>query len=518
MDVESIPANVNASLKRAAPTTVVLRELSVEVDREKGLPNRVKKLLKGNRAEKETKDVEMVGNGSSAEGENGAKATAEDSNGIIISAPKEEKDSKEPSVLRLIKSVNAVIPPGKVTAIMGSSGAGKTTLLNTIASRLSGSARPVGSIYFNGVDVVPLRKKGRGKRTAYVKQEDALLPYLTVRETLRYNAELRLPASMPTSAKHAQVEEIILELNLKECANTVIGTASSTASSSRGCSSGERRLVSIAIQLLSSPSLLLLDEPTSSLDSFTSFSVCQTLKSIAQDQGRTIIMSVHQPRYSSFELFDHLILLCKGGHLVYSGPAKDVKSYFENLLDVQMSTEQNPADWILDLSSVDYSSERAEAESKKRLEFLAAAWREKAESEVSAFDPATLPQDPVEPDSLGLSGSFTRFWLEVNTMTRRGYNNLWRDRGSLFGVFAETILFSIVMGGIFWKLPNDLASIRSRQTLFVMVGWNVFDFWCFLWLLTELSLVASFAPLFGDLAPFWWLSLVARFARATCRP
>jgi ABC-type multidrug transport system ATPase subunit len=337
---------------------ITLKDLSVEVDREGSLLNMIKKKLGLGKVavEAEQKPVEMIGQ---------SKDT------LPLDA------AENPGILRLVKCINTVIHPGSVTAIMGSSGAGKTTLLNAIAARLSGSARPTGQLFFNELDVVPLRKKGRGQRTAYVKQEDALLPYLTVRETLRYNAELRLPSSMPTKTKHALVEEIILELNLKECASTVIGTASSTSSSSRGCSSGERRLVSIAIQLLSSPSLLLLDEPTSSLDSFTSYSLCQTLASIASEQNRTVVMSVHQPRYSSFALFDNLILLCKGGHLVYSGPANKVKEYFENLLGVEMDKEMNPADWILDLSSVDYSSQRKEKESKERLEFLAKSWKER---------------------------------------------------------------------------------------------------------------------------------------------
>lgn len=380
---------------------------------------------------------------------------------------------------------NAVIPPAQITAIMGASGAGKTTLLNAIAARLSGSAYATGSIYFNDIDVVPLPKKKRRSLSAYVKQEDALLPYLTVKETLRYNAELRLPTSISVAEKHKLVEDIILELNLKEVANTIVGTASSTGSSARGCSSGERRLVSIAIQLLSSPSLLLLDEPTSSLDSFTSYSLVQTLKAIANDQGRTIIMSVHQPRYSSFELFDNLILLCKGGHLVYNGPASGAKSYFENLLNIQMDREQNPADWILDLASVDYSSTRAEKESKERLEFLAAAWKERSAKEVAAAQVAINDMAGMTTvDNSNGSNAFSRFFLEVSTMTRRGYNNTLRDKGSLIGVFAETIIFAVIVGAIFWQLPNDMASVRSRQTLFVTtVSGEVFEpfkggFWC----------------------------------------
>ncbi|KAI9011657.1 P-loop containing nucleoside triphosphate hydrolase protein [Hyaloraphidium curvatum] len=451
----------------ANPMTVTLKDLSVEVERSKGMVGDI---------------VKKLGFGKKA------KVTVEPQNGKtdgveMVPVPDGEAAASEvPDVLRLVKNVNAVLPAGKVTAIMGASGAGKTTLLNAIASRLVGSARAVGSIYFNDVDIVPLQKKGRGKRASYVKQEDTLLPYLTVRETLRFNAELRLPNSMSSASKHALVEEVILELNLKECADTMVGSGSSTSSSSRGCSSGERRLVSIAIQLLSSPPLLLLDEPTSSLDSFTSYALCQTLKNIAND-GRTVILSVHQPRYSSFELFDHLILLCKGGHLVYNGPANEVRAYFEGLLGVEMNHEDNVADWILDVSSVDYSSPRKEKESKERLEMLAAAWKGRAQKEVVAPLPKGSPADP----SAGAANAFSRFFTELSTLTRRGYKNTLRDRGSLFGVFGETLFFALVMGWIFFQLPNDLASIRSRQTLFVMsiTANNYLLMILYLWLLSR---------------------------------
>ena len=253
----------SASSPVAVPMTVILKDLSVEVKIEKSLIETIKQKIGLGKKDRVAADKEV---------EIKAGGTAEDVAGYT--EPQETPDV----VVRVVTSVNAVIPPGKMTAILGASGAGKTTLLNAIAARLSGSARPTGQLFFNDLDVVPLRNKGGGQRTAYVKQEEALLPYLTVRETLRYNAELRLPLSISNAAKHELVEEIILELNLKECAGSLTS----------GCSSGERRLVSIAVQLLSSPSLLLLDEPTSSLDSFTSYSLCQTLQKIAKEQNRTV--------------------------------------------------------------------------------------------------------------------------------------------------------------------------------------------------------------------------------------
>lgn len=133
-------------------------------------------------------------------------------------------------------------------------------------------------------------------RHAYVMQQDVLLPRLTVRETLQYSAELRLPSGTTAEERGRVVEEIILQLGLKECAETPIGD-----SIHKGCSGGEKRRVSIGVQLLSNPSVLFLDEPTTGLDATSAFQLVRTLKNLAK-RGRTIITTLHQPRSESKQL------------------------------------------------------------------------------------------------------------------------------------------------------------------------------------------------------------------------
>jgi ABC-type multidrug transport system ATPase subunit len=130
-------------------------------------------------------------------------------------------------------------------------------------------------------------------RHAYVMQQDVLLPRLTVRETLRYSAELRLPSGTSVEERERVVEEVILQLGLKECAETPVGD-----SAHKGCSGGEKRRVSIGVQLLANPSVLFLDEPTTGLDATSAYQLVRTLKNLAQ-KGRTIITTLHQPRSES---------------------------------------------------------------------------------------------------------------------------------------------------------------------------------------------------------------------------
>lgn len=142
---------------------------------------------------------------------------------------------------------------------------------------MSGSSMQImGSVTFNG------QRGVRKVRTAYVMQEDCLIPSLTVRETLLFAAKLRLPSSTEEERKQA-VNETILQLGLKECADTRIGD-----NDRKGCSGGEKRRTSIGVQLLSNPSVLFLDEPTTGLDATSAFQVIETLKSLSQ-RGRTIV-------------------------------------------------------------------------------------------------------------------------------------------------------------------------------------------------------------------------------------
>ena len=150
--------------------------------------------------------------------------------------------------------------------------------------------------------------------SAYVTQTDVLLPTLTVRETLLCAASLRLPPATTSQQRSQLVEEIILELGLKECVDTRVGDGFKRG----GCSGGERRRVSIGVQMLRNPSVLFLDEPTTGLDATSAFHLVKTLKHLA-NTGRTVITTIHQPRSDIFFLFDRLTLLSRG-NIAYAGP------------------------------------------------------------------------------------------------------------------------------------------------------------------------------------------------------
>ena len=187
-----------------------------------------------------------------------------------------------------------------------------------------------------------------------VWQEDLLLPNLTVRETVRFAARLKAPKHLCEEDVDQLVDETLSQLGLTDVIDSLIG--SPNGGSGRGISGGERKRVSVAVELVAKPSVLLLDEPTSGLDSSTALQLMITLKELAS-MGHAIAVVIHQPRTSIFNLFDNLLLLEKG-KMVYEGNASDVKTYLESCPHVQkMPTETSKADWLMDLVTEDENEE-----------------------------------------------------------------------------------------------------------------------------------------------------------------
>ena len=167
----------------------------------------------------------------------------------------------------------------------------------------------------------------------------------TVREALRFSAELRQPYEVSLAEKHAYVEEVIALLEMEDIADAIIGSPEA------GLAVEQRKRVTIGVELASKPQLLLfLDEPTSGLDSQSAFNIVRFLRKLAA-AGQAILCTIHQPNASLFENFDRLLLLQQGGETVYFGDigkdAEDLRHYFRKYGAVCPS-DANPAEWMLD--------------------------------------------------------------------------------------------------------------------------------------------------------------------------
>ncbi|XP_023283991.1 ATP-binding cassette sub-family G member 2-like [Seriola lalandi dorsalis] len=248
---------------------------------------------------------------------------------------------RKTSPKEILVDLNGIMRPG-LNAILGPTGSGKSSFLDILAARKDPSGLS-GEVLIDGAPQPPNFKCLSG----YVVQEDVVMGTLTVRENLRFSAALRLPSSVPQSEKEARVNHLIKELGLTKVADSKVGTQMT-----RGISGGERKRTNIGMELIIDPSVLFLDEPTTGLDASTANSVLLLLKRMAS-HGRTIIMSIHQPRYSIYRLFDTLTLLVSG-KMVYHGPAPNALDYFANI-GYPCEPHNNPADFFLDVINGDFT-------------------------------------------------------------------------------------------------------------------------------------------------------------------
>ncbi|KAH7415646.1 hypothetical protein KP509_14G055400 [Ceratopteris richardii] len=222
-----------------------------------------------------------------------------------------EADSRKPSQSSnmIISDVSFTAKAGEILAVVGPSGAGKSTVLDLLAGKLRPSSPPSSLL----VNKQPMDNAAFRRICAYIPQSDALFPLLSVRETLLFSAQLRLPPSVSKADKHARVDSLLSELRLTHVADTRIGNEDI-----RGLSGGERRRVSIGVDTIHEPAVLLLDEPTSGLDSASALNVVEMLRSMAKARSRNIILSIHQPGYRIIQQISCFLLLA-GGQVVHHG-------------------------------------------------------------------------------------------------------------------------------------------------------------------------------------------------------
>lgn len=357
--------------------------------------------------------------------------------------------------LHILRPINTDFEPGKLNVIMGPSGSGKTSLLCSIARRLHSTLgtkyRLSGNMLYNGA--VPSEGVIRSASSFVTQDDDALMPSLTVRESLRFAAGLRLPPWMSKKEKNDRAEEILLKMGLKDCASNLIGS-----DLIKGISGGEKRRVTIAIQILTDPKVLLLDEPTSGLDAFTATSIIDVLNGLAAE-GRTLVLTIHQSRSDLFHYFDKMLLLARGGYPVYAGKGAEMLHHFEHL-GYPCPKTTNPADFVLDLITVDLQEKEREAASRERVQGLIAAWENKPlEISRQASVIAT-------PDELGsLKRQMSPFRIMFPLVLHRSSINLRRQPPLVIARIMQVVGMAIIIALFFAPLKRNYEGVQSRMGL-----------------------------------------------------
>ncbi|RWR87101.1 ABC transporter G family member 11-like protein [Cinnamomum micranthum f. kanehirae] len=394
----------------------------------------------------ELRQLKMEDEGGRASKDSGVYLTWED---LRVTA-----SSGKGGVRAILQGVTGYAQPGEVLAIMGPSGCGKSTLLDALAGRLGPNTRQSGKILING------RKQTLAYGTsAYVTQDDILMTTLTVREAIYYSAQLQLPDSMPLLDKKARVETTIKEMGLQDAMDTRIG-----GWSSKGLSGGQKRRVSICIEILTRPKLLFLDEPTSGLDSAASFHVMSRIVGLARQGGRTIIASIHQPSSEVFELFHNLCLLSVG-RTVYFGPANANEFFAVN--GFPCLPFSNPSDHYLRTINKDFDQDIEQGHGTQKtaevIDILVKAY--KSSGTYQQVSQRIYEIQKTVGGALEKKGSQAGFLTQSLVLTRRSFVNMYRDLGYYWLRLAIFLALSLCVGTIYYDIGNNYGSIQARCSM-----------------------------------------------------
>ncbi|RZC33019.1 ATP-binding cassette sub-family G member 1 [Asbolus verrucosus] len=347
----------------------------------------------------------------------------------------------------ILHRINGRFPPGQLIAIMGPSGAGKSTLLDILSGyRIRGVT---GKVYANGV----IRNlKAFRKSSCYIQQDDRLQPLLTTQENMQIAADLKLPSEVPKSEKNEIIDEILKMLGLFETKNT----------KGSGLSGGQRKRLSIALELINNPTVMFLDEPTTGLDSSSCSQCIKLLKDLAQ-QGRTIICTIHQPSASLFQLFDQVYVL-SSGNCLYQGTTQRLVQF---LADVNSPCPMyhNPADYVIELACGEFGSDIINVMVDKTSNGKSLAYFNKdilpkldnytAGNSVSSNESTT--------DEGGLQATSSLNQLKV--LLKRGYIKTKRDQTLTYMRFVVNAFTGVMLGTLYWQAGWDGTKVLDNYNL-----------------------------------------------------
>ncbi|EGF79575.1 hypothetical protein BATDEDRAFT_17085 [Batrachochytrium dendrobatidis JAM81] len=306
--------------------------------------------------------------------------------------------------------------------VIGPSGAGKSTFLDILSGRaMKGVVKGTVTI---GHD---LSQSTFRKLSGFVDQEDVFMPTMTVREVLEFSAALRLPESLTRIERQQRVDEVLEELGLSHIQNSRVGN-----SMKRGISGGEKRRLSIGVELVTNPAVIYLDEPTSGLDSRSAVQVMSTLAALSHKSKRTVIFSIHQPRSDVFSMFDQILLLSKGS-TVFFGRSEDAASFLDSR-GLGCPSGYNLADHLIDVASEHSAG-------------------------LSSSDQGCTSAKKTKPKHNQFTASFL---TQLSVLLKRSWTNFWRNSGLFVAHNVIAAILGLFLGILYWKSDSSLGGIQNR--------------------------------------------------------
>ncbi|KAK9054723.1 hypothetical protein SSX86_025802 [Deinandra increscens subsp. villosa] len=355
--------------------------------------------------------------------------------------------------LQLLRDVTGAFRPGVLTALMGVSGAGKTTLMDVLAGRKTGGYIE-GDIRISGY---PKKQETFARISGYCEQTDIHSPTVTVHESLIYSAFLRLSKEVSKDDKMIFVREVMELVELENIKDAIVGLPGVS-----GLSTEQRKRLTIAVELVANPSIIFMDEPTSGLDARAAAIVMRAVRNTV-DTGRTVVCTIHQPSIDIFESFDELLLLKRGGQVIYSGPlgrhSQQIIEYFEAVNGVPKIPEKyNPATWMLEVSS-------GAAEMRLGIDFA----EHFSTSSLHQRNKALVKELSVPPPGAADLHFETQYaqssWGQFTSCLWKMWWSYWRNPDYNLVRFFFTLLCAIMVGTIFWKIGNKKSTSNDLSAV-----------------------------------------------------
>ncbi|KAJ8771739.1 hypothetical protein K2173_026916 [Erythroxylum novogranatense] len=357
--------------------------------------------------------------------------------------------------LHLLHDITGAFRPGVLTALMGVSGAGKTTLMDVLAGRkVSGYIE--GDIRVGGY---PKIQEAFARISGYCEQSDIHSPQITVEESLIFSAWLRLPSEIERTTKAEFVKDVIERIELEGIKDTLVGLPGIS-----GLSNEQRKRLTIAVELVSNPSIIFMDEPTSGLDARAAAIVMRAVKNVA-NTGRTVVCTIHQPSIDIFEAFDELILMKKGGQIIYSGPlgehSMELINYFEQIPGVpRIKGNYNPATWMLEVTS-------AALEAQLGLDF-SRVYKESPLCMENLEGVQRLSEAPAGSSEIHFPTRYAcNSWEQFEACIWKQNLSYWRSPAYNFTRLMLTIISSILLAVLMWQKGQK---IYSEQDLINIIS------------------------------------------------
>jgi len=373
----------------------------------------------------------------------------------------------------LLHDVSSAFQKSRMCALIGTSGAGKSTLLDVIAG-YKNSGQVSGDILVNGH---PICKSSWQRISSYAEQLDVLNPYLSVQENLEFAAHVRLKKDVP---RQPQIQNVLETMALEKVASYAVGREAND----EGIAKHIRKRLTIGLELLSQPSILLLDEPTTGLDNLSSEMVMQSIRTACTRMELIVIATIHQPSRQVFGYFDDLLLLTGGGVVAYAGPIGNegeiVADHFRRITPSNVQ-EAMVADFILD--AVEFLGPIAAHE--KYLESEACIATTLLVSELVEKHPALLMVDQsLYPSSL------TQFkWL-----VHRHFLTQWRNPSYSLVRIMISLASALFLGFLFFRI-GDSDDISTAVAAITAIFYAVFAL--------VISMQAAVVPVVEDRAVFY---------------